>query len=247
MKPYYEDSWVTIYHGDCREILVELPRGLIITDPPYNVGYHYASYSDNLSVSEYQELLKISCPAPCVLIHYAEDLVSFSITIGAAPDKIVAWVYPSNTPRQWRGVAWWGCRPDFELDGQPFRNPDDKRIAKKIEDGKQARLYDWWLIDQVKNIATEKTEHPCQIPISVMSRVIKITPSETIIDPFTGSGTTLRAAKDLGRKAIGIEIEERYCEIAALRMTQEVFNFSPNESNVTQRVTNPHHTRPYTR
>lgn len=224
MKPYYEDtkSGIQIYHGDCRHILPKFERGLTVTDPPYNIGYHYQSYSDNLSIEDYQELLRIVCPLPCVLIHYAEDICALAWTFEALPEKIVAWVYPSNTPRQWRGIAWWGCKPVFTLEGQDYRNPRDSRIAERISNGERARLYDWWEINQVKNVGDEKTEHPCQIPLLVLSRILKITPSELVIDPFMGSGTTLRAAKDLGRKCIGIEIEERYCEIAANRMSQEV-------------------------
>jgi site-specific DNA-methyltransferase (adenine-specific) len=73
----------------------------------------------------------------------------------------------------------------------------------------------------------EQRKHPTQKPVSLMSWCIDTyaEPTELIIDPFMGSGTTLRAAKDLGRKAIGIEIEEKYCEIAAKRLSQEVFNF----------------------
>jgi site-specific DNA-methyltransferase (adenine-specific) len=72
----------------------------------------------------------------------------------------------------------------------------------------------------------EKRFHPTQKPISLMGFCINDTSAQTILDPFMGSGTTLRAAKDLGRKAIGIEIEEKYCEIAAKRMSQEVLNLT---------------------
>ena len=77
-----------------------------------------------------------------------------------------------------------------------------------------------------------ESSHTCPKPINLIKKVVcrLSDPSDSIIDPFLGSGTTLRAAKDLGRKAIGIEIEERYCEIAAKRMAQEVFDFAPRES-----------------
>ncbi len=226
-KPYYQDSAVTLYHGDCRDIVPELPKGAItISDPPYNVGYHYGSYADRMEPKAYQQMLASVCRTPCVLIHYMESLCDFAFTVEELPAKVVAWVYPSNTQRQWRGIAWWGCKPDFTRDGQDYRNPEDKRIAERIANGERARLYDWWEIDQVKNVGEEKTEHPCQIPLSVMARIIKITEGDLIIDPFCGSGTTLRAAKDAGRRAIGIEFDERYCEITARRMGQEVFNLS---------------------
>jgi DNA modification methylase len=170
----------------------------------------------------YQKMLASVCRTPCVLIHYMESLCDFAFSLEELPVKVVAWVYPSNTPRQWRGIGWWGATPDFTKDGQDYKNPTDKRIAERIANGERARLYDWWEIDQVKNIGEEKTEHPCQIPLLVMARIIKITDGDLIIDPFMGSGTTLRAAKDAGRKAIGIEMDERYCEIAARRMGQEV-------------------------
>jgi DNA modification methylase len=135
------------------------------------------------------------------------------------PERVVAWVYPSNTPRQHRSIAWFDCKPDFRKDGQDYRNPTDPRIAKRIADGKRARLYDWWEINQVKNVSSEKTEHPCQIPTALMERIIRVTSPKMVFDPFAGSGTTLLAAANLGVPAVGIEMSERYCEIIATRLT----------------------------
>jgi len=118
-------------------------------------------------------------------------------------------------------VAWFGCKPDFRKDGQDYRNPTDPRIAKRIEAGKRARLYDWWQINQVKNVSSEKTEHPCQIPIELMERIIRITSPSLVIDPFAGSGTTLLASANLGVPCIGIEMSERYCEVIAKRITEQ--------------------------
>lgn len=221
-SPYYKDHLCTIINADSRDVMHKLPRGLVVSDPPYNVGYHYDGYKDNLTTEEYQELIRTVCPLPCVLIHYAEDLCALSWTLEEIPEKMVAWVYPSNTARQWRGIAWWGCKPDFRKDGQPYKNPTDKRIAQRIADGKQCRLYDWWEVNQVKNVGAEKTEHPCQIPQEIMRRILKITDCKLVIDPFAGSGTTLAAAKQLGIPSIGIERNEKYCEIAARRVASEL-------------------------
>lgn len=83
-------------------------------------------------------------------------------------------------------------------------------------------LYDWWEEQQIKNVSAEKTEHPCQMPETVMRKAVGVTPVDLVIDPFMGSGTTLVAAKKFGKQAIGIELEERYCEIAANRLSQEM-------------------------
>lgn len=221
MKPYYENDLIRLFHGDAREVLPQVEKGLVITDPPYNVGYHYAKYTDRMESEAYHAMLREVCPLPCVIIHYMEDLVALSWTLEEIPEKVVAWVYPSNTARQWRGIAWWGCKPDFTKEGQDYKNPKDKRIAKLIEAGKRARLYDWWEINQVKNVGAEKTAHPCQIPLQLMARILKITDSELVIDPFAGSGTTLLAAQQAGRKAVGVEMDEHYCEIIANRLNAE--------------------------
>lgn len=221
MKPYYEQSGVTIYHGDCRDIVPEL-RGLMVTDPPYNVGYHYDEHRDALSERDYWTLLGDVLRMPLVFIHYPEALFPLAKHFRRVPDEVVAWVYHANTPKQWRSIGWFGVAPDLSLDGQAYRNPEDKRVRELIEAGRQARLYDWWQVEQVKNISDEKTAHPCQIPLSLMMRVLRVTPFDgPVVDPFAGSGTTLLAAKELGRRAIGVELSERYCEIAARRLQQE--------------------------
>ena len=228
MNPYYEHAGITIYHGDCREILPLVRNGSVsVSDPPYNVGYGYAEYADSLPRGEYLDLIRQAMSPPSAILHYPEDMFSISNALGVDPAECAAWTYNAHTPRKWRMVAWFGIRPDFSLVKQPFKNPQDRRILAKLERGEDGcALYDWWHEEQVKNVSSEKTEHPCQIPISVMTKVIGVTPAETFIDPFCGSGTTLLAAKRLGKSAIGIELSEKYCEIAANRLTQEVFDFS---------------------
>lgn len=221
MTPYYSDEWITLYNADCRE--VEAPAdSVVVTDPPYNVGYHYDGYADRMDGRQYLGHLATIAPPPCVVIHYMEDLCALAMEFGQTPQKVIAWVYPSNTARQWRGIAWWGMSPDLSLIGQEYRNPKDKRVAERILAGYEARAYDWWEIDQVKNVSEEKAEHPCQIPLALMQRVLTVTNRPIVYDPFAGSGTTLRAAKDLGIKAVGAEMNERYCEIIATRLSQEV-------------------------
>jgi DNA modification methylase len=230
LKPYYQHAGITIYHGDCREVLPDL-EGTVITDPPYNIGYEYGdSYKDNLSEDEYRELIASTVRLPSVVLHYPEDMFGVAVALNELPEEVVAWTYNAHTPRKWRTIAWFGCKPDFSLVRQPYKNLSDKRILAKLDAGSEGcALYDWWHEEQVKNVSEEKTEHPCQIPLEVMVKILQVTPCDQVIDPFAGSGTTLRAAKDLGRRAIGIEIEEKYCEIAAKRLSQEVLDFSTTE------------------
>lgn len=222
MRVYYSDDLTTLYHGDARELMPALD-GTVVSDPPFNIGFKYRTYRDRLPEAEYRELLSGTLRSPSVVIHYPEGMFGVAAAIGQAPDKVVAWVYHSNTPRQWRSIAWFGCSPDLGAVRQPYKNPTDKRVAKLIAEGSEgAPLYDWWQDDIVKNVSAEKGAHPCQMPLDLMRRIVAVTPAATVIDPFAGSGTTLVAAKSLGRRSIGIEMDEAYCEQAARRLSQDV-------------------------
>lgn len=213
---------IKVIHGDCLDILPTIKeKFIIVTDPPFNVGYHYNDYKDNMVADEYYEMLKqVFQYSPFVVIHYAEEIYKIAFQAGDFPEKVVSWVYNSNTTKQHRDIAFFGVKPDFKKYGQPYKNPNDKRIAKRIADGKSARLYDWWEINQVKNVSKDKTEHPCQMPLEVMKRIVAILPDDyVIVDPFAGSGTTGVACKELGRKCILIEQDEKYIEIIKKRLT----------------------------
>jgi hypothetical protein len=91
--------------------------------------------------------------------------------IGMEPSRAVAWVYHANTPRQWRLICWFGVEPDFTRLRQPYGNPTDARVQELIANGSEgAASYDWWLIEQTKNVSAEKTCHPAQTPVEVMRR-----------------------------------------------------------------------------
>lgn len=197
------------------------PNQLIITDPPYNQGYHYSTYPDRLKTEEYVHLLS-KIPTPCVIIHYPEETINIlPKAIQANCEQVVSWVYNSNTAKQSRLISWWGCKPDFNKIRQPYKNPNDKRIKERIENGFEgSKLYDWWEINQVKNNSLEKENHPCQIPEEIIRRIIITTAKEgqTIVDPFCGSGTTIKVANDLGYESIGYEIDEKYFDIINNRL-----------------------------
>lgn len=224
MQDLIQTPQLTLVLGDCREMLLKLDidyeKSIFVSDPPFNIGYHYDTYDDDMTEDDYYTfLLEVFGTNKQVIVHYPEALYRHSYNIGIFPDRVVSWVYNSNTAKQHRDIGFFGVRPDFRKVGQDYKNPSDKRIAKRIAEGKTARLYDWWEINQVKNVSSEKTEHPCQMPYEVMRRIVGILPDDyTIIDPFMGSGTTGLACKELGRNFIGIELDAKYFEISKRRL-----------------------------
>ena len=213
-------SNVRIINDDFRNHII--PEGLVITDPPYNQGYAYNQYKDRMSEEEYIQLLS-KIPRPCVIIHYPEETINLlPKAFNEKCEQIVCWIYNSNTGKQSRLISWWGCKPDFRNVRQEYKNLNDKRIKKRIADGKTgAKLYDWWEINQVKNVSKEKTDHPCQIPELVVERIILTTaePNQLIIDPFGGSGTTVKVAQNLGFDSLCFEIDIEYCNIIKNRIS----------------------------
>lgn len=160
---------------------------------------------------------------PYVIVHYPESLYKIAMYNKDTPTKVCSWVYNSNTAKQHRDVAFFGVKPNFKQVLQPYKNPNDKRIKARIAQGKLGcKLYDWWNINQIKNVSKEKTKHPCQMPIQVMKNIVGIIPKNfIIIDPFMGSGTTGVACKQLGYKFIGCEIDKDYFQIAKSRIDNE--------------------------
>lgn len=213
-----------IKQGDCLKLIkdIDIPcNAIFVSDPPFNVGYKYDTYKDKLPEDVYFKILyDLFYDSPSVIIHYPEQLYKLSIKFGYAPERVVSWVYNSNTARQHRDIAFYKVKPNFSQVRQPYKNLNDKRIQERIKNGYTgAKLYDWWNINQVKNVNKEKTDHPCQMPLEVMKNIIGVLPKNSlIIDPFMGSGTTGLACKELGYDFIGFELDEKYFEIAKERL-----------------------------
>lgn len=208
VKPYYEEKGITIYHGDCREILPSLPKvDLVLTDPPYGIAY-------DRNVKH-----RGSVQNPTV---YGDDTAfdpSFLFRFG----RLILWganCYASRLPDCKTWLAWHKTLTS-NSDGQTA----DMELAWANCVGRP-RLFRYLWAGCYRAGEAGDHFHPTQKPVALMKwRIGLADKADTILDPFMGSGTTLRAAKDLGRKAIGIEIEEKYCEIAANRLRQEVLNF----------------------
>jgi DNA modification methylase len=224
----YSDEIATIYHSDYREIINTLTFDYILTDPPYNINYKYPKFNDNMSSENYIQLLSPLHDYKTIMIHYPECFMGNVREAMGVPDKCVSWCYSSNLERQCRMICWFGCKPDFNLVKQPYKNVNDKRIKKLVENGSDgARLYDWWSdIQLVKNVSKEKTKSfTNQIPIKLLERIILLTTKEgdTILDPFFGSGSLYFACKNTNRKCIGIEQSKEHldCFLERLKFNQQ--------------------------
>lgn len=236
MKPYYDDGTVTIYHGDCREILPAVCGEVLVTDPPYGTNL-YPSDTDVLTAEMFTAW--IGRFAVVTVFGWPERLVALCGAAGVVPDEWITW-WPTNARTRgynrvglWREVecvAMFG-RCDWGLLRQPRRarsSPSkDAGVRGKREDPRGARMGDVWR-DESPNLNPNQRGrlHPNEKPVSLMRRLLTVTEDDLVVDPFMGSGSTLRAAKEMGRRAIGIEIEERYCEIAARRMSQEALDLA---------------------
>ena len=148
-----------IINCDALELIKSLKgkKFIIITDPPFNIGYKYQNYKDNMEENDYLNWLKsifTDSVCPFVVVHYPEMIYKLSIKLGIAPNRVVSWVYNSNTSRQHRDIAFFNIKPDFRKVIQPYKNLNDKRIKERLDRGiLGGKLYDWWNVNQVKNVS----------------------------------------------------------------------------------------------
>lgn len=226
MKPYYERGGITIYHGDCREIMPTLANvGLVVTDPPYvfgiastfeegkaggwgdlmNAGGIYANW-----IREWWRLVSNTAGAAWVFNSWR----SFPVLARGAHEA--RWPIESLLiwDKEWIGPGGQrGLRPSYEVVAL-FTHPEFQVTDRGTPDIWRSK----W--------AGAKDFHPAEKPVALLQRLIGAGKFQgAVLDSFCGSGSTLVAARALGRHAIGIEIEERYCEIAAKRLAQEVLAF----------------------
>ena len=208
MKPYYDHAGIQIFHGDCRDILPTLPKvDLVLTDPPYGINAAARGVIGTSKAAAVKDYGKASWDAApisqkliCELLKIGRHQIIFGGNYYSLPPTPCWLVWDKmNT----------GDFADCEL---AWTN-----LSKAVR-----RLQHRW--NGMIRVGNEERWHPTQKPLNVMKWAISHAPEdcETILDPFMGSGTTLVAAKQLGRRAIGIELEEKYCEIAAKRLSQEM-------------------------
>jgi hypothetical protein len=216
MTPYYEQSGITIYHGDCREIL-PIYADVVITDPVWpNASVQLAGWSDPYALL--RDTLEHCYSVNRVAVHLGCD--SDPRFLGAVPTK---WPFFRVASLEIVRVGYKGrllMTGDFAyLFGQPPRS----RKGARVIPGK--------CVDA--DSSGKQSAHPCPRKLKHSDWLVTwwSDGDEIVLDPFMGSGTTLVSAKRLGRRAIGIEVEERYCAMAAKRLQQEsLFEARPREN-----------------
>lgn len=228
-EPYYADDWCTIYHGDALEVLDGLAPGsfdAVVTDPPYCSGgrnqatarsIHEKSdrdewfLTDNMGTDTYvwwlrqlgtrlYRLAPVGTHFYCFTDwrQYGNVVVSLE-TVGWTLRNCVVW-------HKMRG----GAMGSFWRNDHEWISVLSKGPPKPIPDGS--------FFNVLAAVKPQGDEHPTVKPVSIVQRLIEASSGSVVLDPFMGSGTTLRAAKNTNRRSIGIEIEERYCEVAARRL-----------------------------
>ncbi|MCJ7805233.1 site-specific DNA-methyltransferase [Patescibacteria group bacterium] len=207
IKPYYQDKWVKIFLGDCREVLPQLDIKVdsTITDLPYGNNTEYDNYLD--TKENLGNLIKTTLP----IVRDKSARVLITCGVGnlwlyPEPDWTLLWVSNAGIGSGKWGFCCW--QPILAYGNDPY-------LANKL--GRRPDVI-------FSNEQASDNEHPCAKPISLWKQIVTRAslPGSIILDPFMGSGTTLEAAKALNRKSIGVEISEKYCEIAAGRCLQGV-------------------------
>jgi site-specific DNA-methyltransferase (adenine-specific) len=259
VKPYYEHGGITIYHGEACSVLGELPSAsvdVLLTDPPYSSGGMFRSDRVADPEDKYrgwsQNADGSSRKPTAVYGSFAGDnrdqrgwscwVAAWSwATLRVTKPSGSAFVFsdwrqlPSATDAvqlggwTWRGLIVWNKGVGRPMKGR-FRNHLEYVIWATSGAVPETDEYPSTLID-APTVGHGEREHVTQKPVKLLSKLLSVVPGDalTALDPFMGSGSTLVAAKNAGHAAIGIEIEERYCEIAAKRLEQETLPFAPLE------------------
>jgi hypothetical protein len=215
IEPYYQDEYCTIYNADCRDVLPQLePVDLVLTDPPYNAKKDYGVFKDSLTAEAYAEMMG-QAVAQCLTLAVNQF-----------------WVAP-----RYQMALWLSLLPSSRVivirrgASGPYRGGWADQYETALAVGKPKKMLpDLWEDIRLKGEGYFFREHtyghPGYTPSPIFERAISAYRPDSILDPFMGTGTSLVAAKRLNIKAIGVELNPAYCDIAIERLRQQVFDFT---------------------
>lgn len=200
MKPYYADDLIELWHGDCREVDAWLAADVLVTDPPYGMAYKSGRTGRGIANDEdtaaRDTALKAWGDKPALVFG------RWSVPHPSLARMCLTWDKGLHGMGD-LGLPWGLSTEEIYVIGSGFTGRRGGSVIRT---------------DRVVGV----TIHPNEKPVGLMKRLIQCCPPGVVADPFAGSGSTLRAAKDLGRRAVGVELDERYCEVIASRLAQEV-------------------------
>jgi DNA modification methylase len=205
--PYYADDLVTLYHGDARDVAEWQEAAVLVTDPPYGVGYRTRRADVAAIVGDHSTAAR-------------DDILALW---GDRPALVFGqWTQPK--PERTRQLIVWDKRGGAGFSG-------DLKMPWATQTEEVYVLGEGWVgrrrsaIISVPTLpANNRPDHPTPKPVRLMAELISACPSGLIADPFAGSGPTLVAARESGRQAVGVEIDERHCELIAKRLSQQAFD-----------------------
>jgi len=211
MKPYYEDELVTLFHGNCLELTDWLTADVLVTDPPYGMAYESnrvkgrekAPIAGDSDVAVRDAALAAWGSRPAIIFG------TWRVDKPAGVRQTGIWDKGDDPGMGDLSMPWGSSFEEFYILGQGFVG---KRGGAVIRANKPP--------------VNNRPDHPTPKPVGLMEALIEKCPPGVIADPFAGSGATLIAARNLGRRVIGVEVEERYCEIIASRVGQQAFDFA---------------------
>lgn len=208
--PYYADDSVTLYLGDCREVTEWLAADVLVTDPPYGIAYNSGSRREKLAASIAGD--EDTSLRDWALEAWGRSALVFGtwrIPRPAGTHTRLVWDTKGALGMGNLSVPWKPSDQEVYVIGYDFHGRRDSNVLRHAP---------------VQSMARNGRQHPHEKPLSLMTELLVKTHG-TVADPFAGSGSTLVAAKMLGRRSIGVEVDERYCEIIAKRLAQEALDF----------------------
>lgn len=211
--PYYQDDSVTLYHGDCLEITEWLAADVLVTDPPYGIDYQSGAQRESLAASIEGD--KDTGVRDAALASWGPDRAALAFGSWRAPRPAATrarliWDTKGALGMGDLSIPWKPSDQEIYVLGQGFSGRRDSNVL---------------VCAPIQAMARNGRLHPHEKPVPLLERLLDKCPSGVVADPFAGSGSTLVAARNMGRKAIGVELEERYCELVAKRLDQMAFDF----------------------
>lgn len=223
MTPYYADESVTLFHGDCREVTDWLGADVLVVDPPYGVGYQQGGPRSNSS--------GVRSVTPVATIHGDRDTEVRDAVLqmwGARPALVFGtWRIDRPVGTQQR-IIWFKRNTNPGLGtGTPW-SPAEEEVYVLGDGWVGPRTVNVYVTDESRASAgglAARVGHPTPKPVGLLEQLIAHAPAGVIADPNAGGGSSLIAARNLGRSAIGVELEEAYCELIAKRLSQPALDF----------------------